>query len=123
MGKTKGVRFQESAAGGNNPPPWNKDHPPYNCLAYLVSKGKVKEGAKASKVHELLPLFSQYKLDNFRPNLRNMLKYYKAGKLVFNKNLIPANIMTMIDSGKMGGFRSEQTQNDVDDAMEGMSVT
>ena len=113
------VKFAAEGPQGATPPPWNKDHAPYNCLAWLIDKERVKEGMKPQKVHELLPQFTQYNLDNFRPNYKYMMKKYKAGTLTYNVRIIPENVMKMLQEGNYGGFRSQETQNDVNKAMEG----
>jgi len=86
----------------------------------MISKGIVAKGKiHPQKVHELLPLFAQYDLDHFRPNLNNMYKKHAAGTLTYNQSKIPDNVMVMINDGKLGGHRSKKTEDDLNQAFEG----
>jgi len=106
-----------------DPPPWNKDYPPYNALAYLIDKEKVVKGMKPQKVHELLPLFTQYDLTRFRNNYNSMLKKYRAGTLVYSVRVIPANIMKMLKDGSYANNWSEKTQAGLNEQFEGTLIS
>jgi len=114
------VTFSHPVDGSDTsaPPPWSKEHAPFNALAYLIDKERVVKGMKPQKVHELLTLFSQYTLTRFRNNYNNMLKKYAAGTLTYNIRKIPDEVMTMIREGKLGGARSADTQAGLDGAFE-----
>ena len=119
------VQFADQQQGNNAeaPPPWNKDHAPYNALAYLIDKEKVRKGMKPQKVHELLPLFTQYTLTRFRNNYNNMLKKYAAGTLTYNTRVIPENTLEMLRTGNgLGGARLAETSTNINESMEGKSI-
>lgn len=77
------------------PPPgqvWSIREKPYNCLAYLFTKGKIPAEMKAAKVREAHTSFAPWRppahTPNWRANFNSMKKQWQEGKLTYDENML-----------------------------------